>query len=146
MFLSLKLYHLFVFFMDWPIESTLTTNFTQFGQWNYIPLWQQRQTSVPSLLRTVLCHPSGFESQHLILKSSCIMTKYSGHFRNTQWDPFLLVSQIVAMQSVYYVSFGLWLSIIGLFTGYTRSLDLMFKYQVSSNFSVVIYVYLGWLG
>ncbi|KAI5705411.1 hypothetical protein M8J76_000646 [Diaphorina citri] len=57
------------------------------------------------------------------------MTKYSGHFRNTQWDPFLLVSQIVAMQSVYYVSFGLWLSIIGLFTGYTRSLDLMFKYQ-----------------
>uniref|UniRef100_A0A8D8W9E0 Protein SYS1 homolog n=1 Tax=Cacopsylla melanoneura TaxID=428564 RepID=A0A8D8W9E0_9HEMI len=57
------------------------------------------------------------------------MTKYSGHFRNTQWDPFLLISQIIAVQCLYYVSFGLWLSIIGLFTGDTRSLDPMFKYQ-----------------
>lgn len=61
------------------------------------------------------------------------MTKYSGHFRNTQWDPFLLVSQIIALQSVYYVTFGIWLSIIGLFAGYTRSLDLMFKYQVNNR-------------
>ena len=35
----------------------------------------------------------------------------SGFFKRNVWDPFLLISQIVAAQSVFYSGFGLWLFI-----------------------------------
>lgn len=58
------------------------------------------------------------------------MTKLSGQFRNTQWDPILIISQIVALQSVYYVMLGLWVASMNLLVGTSRSLDHLFKYQV----------------
>ena len=36
------------------------------------------------------------------------MTKKAvGQFRNTVWDPLLIVSQIIAVQSVFYTAYGL---------------------------------------
>jgi hypothetical protein len=34
------------------------------------------------------------------------MAKYTGSFRSTQWDPYLLISQIIALQALLYVSLG----------------------------------------
>jgi len=31
----------------------------------------------------------------------------AGKFRNTVWDPALIVSQIIAVQTVFYTSYGL---------------------------------------
>nr|CAD7438562.1 unnamed protein product [Timema bartmani] len=57
------------------------------------------------------------------------MKKLTGQFRNTSWDPFLIISQIVAMQCVMYFGLGLWMFLLDLFAGSSRSLDHLFKYQ-----------------
>ncbi|XP_039291878.1 protein SYS1 homolog [Nilaparvata lugens] len=57
------------------------------------------------------------------------MSKLTGQFRHSQWDPILIISQIVAMQSVYYVTLGLWIAAVNLLVGTSRSLDHLFKYQ-----------------
>ncbi|KAL1115477.1 hypothetical protein AAG570_007507 [Ranatra chinensis] len=57
------------------------------------------------------------------------MTKYSGQFRNSSWDPVLIISQIVAVQSVFYLALGLWLVALNFLVGTSRSLDHIFKYQ-----------------
>jgi hypothetical protein len=58
------------------------------------------------------------------------MKKVTGQFRNTTWDPLLIVSQIVALQCVMYVGLGLWTVFMDLLVGSSRSLDHLFKYQV----------------
>ncbi|XP_054274914.1 protein SYS1 homolog isoform X2 [Macrosteles quadrilineatus] len=57
------------------------------------------------------------------------MTKLTGQFRSTQWDPMLIIAQIIALQSVYYVALGLWLAAVNLLVGTSRSLDHIFRYQ-----------------
>ncbi|BES87515.1 Integral membrane protein S linking to the trans Golgi network [Nesidiocoris tenuis] len=57
------------------------------------------------------------------------MSKLSGQFRNTAWDPILIVSQIVAVQSVFYLTLGVWLLALDFVVGTSRSLDHVFKYQ-----------------
>lgn len=57
------------------------------------------------------------------------MNNISGQFRKTIWDPFLIISQIVAVQSVMYFCLALWISIIALFLGSTKSLDYAFHYK-----------------
>lgn len=57
------------------------------------------------------------------------MKKLKGSFRYTQWDPFLIVSQIVAMQSVLYVTLCLIMGIMQDLTGSTRTLDHLFEYH-----------------
>nr|CAG4649749.1 EOG090X0FH3 [Scapholeberis mucronata]SVE93934.1 EOG090X0FH3 [Scapholeberis mucronata] len=56
----------------------------------------------------------------------------SGSFRVTVWDPPLIISQIVAVQCIMYVSLGLWiillLNVVG---GHPVSIDYIFKYQVN---------------
>jgi hypothetical protein len=58
------------------------------------------------------------------------MTKV-GQFRNTTWDPLLIISQIIALQCVMYVGLGLWTVFLDLLVGSSRSLDHLFKYQVT---------------
>lgn len=58
------------------------------------------------------------------------MNKLSGQFRHTQWDPLLIVSQIVALQTIFYVALGMWVAVMNLLVGTSRSLDHLFKYQV----------------
>jgi len=49
-----------------------------------------------------------------------------GHFRNWIWDPWLLISQIVAMQGIFYASIGFWLMIYSLLTSSSLSLEPIF--------------------
>lgn len=59
------------------------------------------------------------------------MKKVTGQFRNTTWDPLLIISQIIALQCVMYVGLGLWTVFMDLVVGSSRSLDHLFKYQVT---------------
>ncbi|KAK2505881.1 hypothetical protein MC885_003935 [Smutsia gigantea] len=44
----------------------------------------------------------------------------AGQFRSYVWDPLLILSQIVLMQTVYYGSLGLWLALVdGLILGFS---------------------------
>ena len=55
----------------------------------------------------------------------------SGSFRYTVWDPFMIIAQMATLQSLYYVSLGVWIFIFDTVQGSPRSLDQIFKYQVS---------------
>ncbi|XP_045505142.1 protein SYS1 homolog [Colias croceus] len=55
--------------------------------------------------------------------------KLTGSFRYTQWDPCLIISQIVAMQSVMYLTLCLLVAIMQDLTGSTRTLDHIFEYH-----------------
>lgn len=56
-------------------------------------------------------------------------------FRNTQWDPIMLISQIVAMQSLLYVSLGAVMFLMDLLAGANHTLDHIFQYHVITNSS-----------
>lgn len=55
-----------------------------------------------------------------------------GSFRNTQWDPFLLLTQIIAMQCLLYFSLGALMGIMDVLGGSIHTLDHLFQYHVSS--------------
>ena len=57
----------------------------------------------------------------------------SGSFRYTVWDPFMIIAQMATLQSLYYVSLGVWIFIFDTMQGSPRSLDQIFKYQVISH-------------
>ena len=57
--------------------------------------------------------------------------KYKTGFRNTQWDPLLLSSQIVALQALLYVNLGTIMAIMDKFVGANHTLDHIFQYHVS---------------
>ncbi|CAK9810932.1 Protein SYS1 homolog [Anthophora plagiata] len=48
------------------------------------------------------------------------MNNISGQFRKTIWDPFLIISQIIAIQTVMYFCLGLWIWIVATFIGSTN--------------------------
>ncbi|XP_072169337.1 protein SYS1 homolog [Diadema setosum] len=50
-------------------------------------------------------------------------------FRSYVWDPLLLIAQILAMQSVFYVCFGLWLILIDYILDHPKSLNQVFGYD-----------------
>lgn len=52
-------------------------------------------------------------------------------FRNTQWDPLLLVAQIIAVQSILYVCLGFIMAVLDVFVGANHTLDHLFQYHVS---------------
>ncbi len=53
----------------------------------------------------------------------------SGSFRYTKWDPFLILSQMSALQCIYYVTLGVWIFFFDVISGVPRSLDHIFQYQ-----------------
>lgn len=53
-----------------------------------------------------------------------------GSFRNTKWDPILLITQIVAMQSLLYASLGALMWFMDLLAGANHTLDHLFQYHV----------------
>lgn len=57
------------------------------------------------------------------------------NFRSYIWDPVLILSQILLMQCIYYSFLGLWLAGVDSLIQTSRSLDQIFSYEVSSNFS-----------
>lgn len=54
----------------------------------------------------------------------------AGQFRSYVWDPLLILSQIVLMQTVYYGSLGLWLALVDALVRSSPSLDQMFDAEV----------------
>jgi hypothetical protein len=62
-----------------------------------------------------------------------------GHFRNWIWDPWLLSSQIIAMQSIFYASIALWLMVYDLLTGSTLTLEPIFDYDVRKRGFFIIF-------
>lgn len=59
--------------------------------------------------------------------------RMAGQFRFAVWDPILIVSQILTMQSIYYTCLGLWVALMEVLLGTNPSLDHMFNYQVSMS-------------
>ena len=51
-----------------------------------------------------------------------------GQFRYTVWDPWMIVSQILTLQAIYYVSLGLWIAVFSVLSDSPRSLDQIFSY------------------
>lgn len=58
------------------------------------------------------------------------MKKLTGTFRNTQWDPYLLISQIIAMQALLYASLGTIMYMMDYFAEANHTLDHLFEYHV----------------
>ncbi|KAJ6635501.1 Protein SYS1 like [Pseudolycoriella hygida] len=50
-------------------------------------------------------------------------------FRNTQWDPIILISQIIAMQCLLYVSLGFLMFLMDEIGGANHTLDHLFQYH-----------------
>jgi hypothetical protein len=57
--------------------------------------------------------------------------RMSGKFRVTVWDPTLILGQIMAVQTAFYLSFGLLLALGSLFTGSSPALANIFSYKVT---------------
>ncbi|XP_073234301.1 protein SYS1 homolog [Porites lutea] len=53
--------------------------------------------------------------------------KMAAGFRSYVWDPCLIISQIVAVQCVFYIFLALWILLVDFWTGSTRSLDQFFR-------------------
>jgi len=53
----------------------------------------------------------------------------AGQFRYTVWDPWMILSQILCLQAVFYLSLGSWVLMLDLLTSSPRSLAQMFSYQ-----------------
>ncbi|XP_050543630.1 protein SYS1 homolog [Daktulosphaira vitifoliae] len=64
----------------------------------------------------------------------------SGHFRITVWDPVLIIAQIVSVQSLYYFTMCIWITIICYLVGTSRSLDVIFEFKELSTVSGEKYV------
>lgn len=54
------------------------------------------------------------------------MSKFGGSFRTTQWDPLLLISQIIAIQSLMYFSLGIFSYVLDWIADSNHSLDHLF--------------------
>ncbi|XP_040837353.1 protein SYS1 homolog isoform X3 [Ochotona curzoniae] len=54
----------------------------------------------------------------------------AGQFRSYVWDPLLILSQMVLMQTVYYGSLGLWLALVDALVRSSPSLDQMFDAEI----------------
>ena len=61
----------------------------------------------------------------------CVYIKMAGQFRSSQWDPVLIVAQIIAMQCLFYVGLGTCVALTDFILGYSQSLDQLFLYQVN---------------
>jgi hypothetical protein len=51
-------------------------------------------------------------------------------FRNQKWDPWLIISQIIAVQTIYYVGLGFWVFFLTLLMNQVPTLDYFFSYDV----------------
>ena len=52
-------------------------------------------------------------------------------FRSQKWDPWLIISQIIAVQTLYYLSLGCWVFLLTLFDNQVPTLDHLFSYEVT---------------
>ncbi|XP_064483159.1 protein SYS1 homolog isoform X2 [Ornithodoros turicata] len=55
----------------------------------------------------------------------------SGRFRFTKWDPVLIIAQMVALQSLFYVSLCSCMALTNFIAGENYSVSQLFTYQVA---------------
>lgn len=60
----------------------------------------------------------------------------NGFFRRSVWDPVLIVSQICAVQAIFYAGFGLWLFLLRLIINRHMSLKYVFDSSVDNYVTV----------
>ncbi|XP_041376549.1 protein SYS1 homolog [Gigantopelta aegis] len=69
----------------------------------------------------------------------------AGHFRSNVWDPVLILSQIVSMQSIFYIMLGFWIYVLDLIGRFDLSLEQLFSqvdlglYEDSARTNVIAY-------
>jgi hypothetical protein len=63
------------------------------------------------------------------------LTSTTPMFFSSVWDPKYIIYQIVAVQSLYYVQFGLTLLIINQLTGHLFSVEQVFNYRLTNTHS-----------
>lgn len=75
------------------------------------------------------------------LKNLQTMAKKAvGQFRNTVWDPLLITSQIVAVQSLFYTTYGLLTFCVCHVAGLPISVAQMFDAEVCSECLIIVSV------
>ena len=60
-------------------------------------------------------------------------------FRSYVWDPILLVSQMITMQCLFYVSLGLWLYVIDSVMGLEKSIHQILDHVVRQVLGCVVF-------
>ncbi|KAG9320592.1 hypothetical protein KVV02_006932 [Mortierella alpina] len=85
------------------------------------PTRQTSPTSSASAIPRILKHPS--IARHPSMAST------SSSFRATQWDPVLILSQIVCLQSIWYVSVATIIYAFSAFSGADITLDAILNYR-----------------
>jgi hypothetical protein len=56
-------------------------------------------------------------------------------FRYQKWDPTLIISQIIAVQTLYYLGIGFWVLLATFAIDRAPSLDYIFSYEVRTKSS-----------
>lgn len=59
------------------------------------------------------------------------MAKSTGSFRFTQWDPIILILQIISMQALLYCSLNFIMFFMDILADANHTLDHIFQYHVS---------------
>ncbi|XP_029772588.1 protein SYS1 homolog isoform X1 [Suricata suricatta] len=116
-----------------------------------LPEWARPLRSSPSSRAGQRCHGDGWlaEARHVFSQvpgrpgahGAAALTQapgggrapragMAGQFRSYVWDPLLILSQIVLMQTVYYGSLGLWLALVDGLVRSSPSLDQMFDAEI----------------
>ena len=88
----------------------------------YMGLCQRLRTTFSGIAGRTF--PSLFHYQKLTTATPS--ATMSGRFRSYVWDPFLIMSQIILLQCVFYSTLGLVIAVCVSLGGYTPSLNLMF--------------------
>lgn len=62
-----------------------------------------------------------------------------GQFRSTVWDPLLIISQIIAVQAVFYSTFGIWTICLNFIGSRPTAVHQMFDSTVGFVFCSFLY-------
>ena len=85
---------------------------------------------VKNMWFVTICYDSSF----LFRVNNFNMT--NGSFKRNVWDPFLIISQIIAVQSVFYAGFGLWLVALRFLIHRHMSLRYIFDSSVNNILTI----------
>lgn len=69
------------------------------------------------------------EGNDVISSYTYLSSNMAAGFRSYVWDPCLIISQIIAVQCVFYLFLAFWVILVDVSTGSTRSLGQFFHYE-----------------
>lgn len=110
---------------NWHTKQTCMTNTTSFF------VWKQCYCASSKYIFVGVNSKQIYHSFYT--KNVAYAMKMKAGFRNTQWDPFLLCTQIIAMQAILYVNLGAIMAFMDIFVDANHTLDHIFQYHVGSG-------------